>query len=81
MVRVKKIMDKEDKFERKKLKKKKKNEKGECKRRKERKKKIGWLVGWLFCFMVYQPFSGHLTWKQVILMKTCVFDWVAHQLL
>ena len=21
----------------------------------------GWLVGWLFCFSVYQDFSGHLT--------------------
>ena len=22
---------------------------------------VDWLVGWLFCFTAYQPFSGHLT--------------------
>ena len=22
---------------------------------------IGWLIGWLFCFTAYQPFSGYLT--------------------
>ena len=28
------------------------------------------LVGWLFCFMPYQPFVGHLMSNQVILIKT-----------
>ena len=22
---------------------------------------VDWSAGWLFCFMTYQPFSGHLT--------------------
>ena len=39
--------------------------------------KDGWwermMVGWLFCFTVYQPFSGHLTPNQVILMKVYLF--------
>ena len=30
------------------------------------------LVGWLFCFTAYQPFSGHLMPNQVILIKTVI---------
>ena len=29
---------------------------------------------WLFCLIVYQPFSVHLTPNQVILMKVCLFQ-------
>ena len=29
--------------------------------KKNQKSGIAWLVGWLFCFTAYQPFSGHLT--------------------